>query len=79
MARAESLLQQTAGQGLHDNYVRCTLVSYGASCKVLTGYAKGTQNKVAIKMIPKVRGPACLRLQFPKFAFELSFCERSTR
>lgn len=52
-----------------DCYVRATLVSYGASCKVMTAFNKVTNQKVAIKTIQKVsrwyigsgrrRGSAC--------------------
>ncbi len=52
---AEELLLSSAGQRFHDNYVRQTLTSYGANCKVLTAYNKATQAKVAVKTIAKVR------------------------
>jgi calcium-dependent protein kinase len=52
--KAENLFLATYGQRFYDNYVRPTLVSYGATCKVLTAYHKETQKKYAVKTIPKV-------------------------
>lgn len=54
-AVAEAVMHRTAGQRFMDNYTRPVLVSFGANCKVLTAYSRGTQQKVAVKMIPKVR------------------------
>ncbi len=53
--RAEQLFAATAGKKFHSNYVRVSLVSYGASCKVLTAWHRGTNKKYAAKAIPKVR------------------------
>ena len=43
---AEALFRATAGKEFYDVYARPTLVSYGASCKVLTAWHKETQKKV---------------------------------
>lgn len=51
---AEELLVASKGKRFHDHYVRPTLASYGASCKVLTAYSRSTQRKCAVKTIPKV-------------------------
>jgi len=40
---------------LRDTYVRATLVSYGASCKVFTAHDRHTGERVAVKTIPKTR------------------------
>ncbi|MEW5302698.1 MAG: hypothetical protein WDW36_005452 [Sanguina aurantia] len=50
---AEELLVASKGKRFHDHYVRPTLASYGASCKVLTAYSRSTQRKCAVKTIPK--------------------------
>ncbi|GAX85949.1 hypothetical protein CEUSTIGMA_g13365.t1 [Chlamydomonas eustigma] len=51
--KAEIMFLVTKGQRFYDNYVRPTLVSYGATCKVLTAYHRETQKKYAVKTIPK--------------------------
>jgi calcium-dependent protein kinase len=40
---------------LRETYVRATLVSYGASCKVFTAHDRATGERVAVKTIPKAR------------------------
>ena len=45
---AEALFRATAGKEFYDVYARPTLVSYGASCKVLTAWHKETQKKVSM-------------------------------
>lgn len=51
---AERLMALHAGQNFYEAYERVSLVSYGASCKVMTAYSKSTKLKVACKTIPKV-------------------------
>lgn len=51
---AERLMALHAGQNFYEAYERVSLVSYGASCKVMTAYSKTTKLKVACKTIPKV-------------------------
>ena len=43
---AVNLFKQTQGKRFYDTYVRPTLVSYGASCKVLVAWHRLTQKKV---------------------------------
>lgn len=50
---AESLFSASAGQKFTENYVRATLTSYGANCRLLTAYDKVTNEKVACKVIVK--------------------------
>jgi len=61
---APPLLCARAGKSVRDTYVRMTLVSYGASCKVFTAHHRGTNRKVAVKTLSKVcvRPPACCLL-----------------
>lgn len=60
ISMAERLMALHAGQNFYDAYERVSLVSYGASCKVMTAYSKSTKLKVACKTIPKVHsGKAC--------------------
>ena len=46
LATAEQLFKSTGDRRFYDVYVRPTLVSYGASCKVLTAYHRDTEKKV---------------------------------
>lgn len=63
VTQAEKLLQAYQGKSFHEVYDKPNLVSYGASCKVLTAIHKVTGAKVACKTIPKVRGrlQLCIR------------------
>jgi hypothetical protein len=54
VAAAEALLGANAGARHRDTYVRATLASYGASCRVFTAANKHTDEPVAIKTITKV-------------------------
>jgi hypothetical protein len=63
VAAAEALLAAKAGVNYRDTYVRATLVSYGASCRVFTAVDKHTQQPVAIKTITKVCELACVILR----------------
>jgi hypothetical protein len=54
IARAAELFARTRGTSFHSNYVRTTLVSYGASCKVLTCVHRATGKRYAAKAIAKV-------------------------
>ncbi|GFH12141.1 uncharacterized protein HaLaN_07774, partial [Haematococcus lacustris] len=52
-----------ADQSFHKNYVRATLVSYGASCKVLTCFNRTDGKRYAAKAIPKDPGQAARQHQ----------------
>ena len=54
VAAAQELLDANKGKSHRDTYVRATLTSCGASCKVFSCANKYTQQQVAIKTIPKV-------------------------
>ncbi|KAI8473120.1 MAG: kinase-like domain-containing protein [Monoraphidium minutum] len=49
-------MRAAAPRARRDKYVRATLVSYGASCKVFTAAQKSTGEPVAIKIIKKEPG-----------------------
>lgn len=57
VAAAEQLLAANKGKSYRDTYVRGTLASYGASCKVFKFANKHTQQPVAIKTVLKVGTP----------------------
>ncbi len=65
LQKAEAMFQLTKGKRFYDNYVRPTLVSYGATCKVLTAYKRDTDRKFAVKTITKVRARRSDAGQFP--------------
>lgn len=54
VAAAEAMLAANQGRRHRDIYVRATLLSYGASCRVFTAWSKQSQEQVAIKTITKV-------------------------
>lgn len=54
VAAAQRMLAANKGANWRDTYVRATLVSYGASCRVFTATNKHTDQQVAIKLITKV-------------------------
>lgn len=56
IATAEQLISANAGKHFRETYVRSTLVSYGASCRVFSLYNKYTDEKVACKTIHKKAG-----------------------
>jgi hypothetical protein len=55
LALAERVFAATAGKKFHDLYVRATLVSYGASARVLVADHLESSRRVAVKVITKVR------------------------
>lgn len=52
---AQRLLAANAGRKFQDHYVRATLTSYGASCRLLRAVSKEGNKQVAVKAISKVR------------------------
>lgn len=54
LAAAADALDATRGRSWRNTYVRATLVSYGASCKVFTAVHRHTNRAAAIKVIVKV-------------------------
>lgn len=55
LAAAADALNATRGLSWRNTYVRATLVSYGASCKVFTAEHRESNRAVAVKVITKVR------------------------
>lgn len=54
-AAALAMFRANEGRVFRDKYVRATLASYGASCKVFTAAHRHTNEAVAIKTIRKVK------------------------
>lgn len=51
--QADVLFINNAGKKFHEQYIRATLTSYGANCRLLTAFHKDTDEKVACKVIMK--------------------------